>query len=545
MSLEIQTLEHNQADERNDGNDSRDSDDNDSTTSSSSSYVDPSTNDLTTITGAALIVADCMGTGILALPNNINVTLGRNFGLFFLILNVLVNLYAGTILCSVALVVEKRFCGMYTSITDGKDQDHESVEGGDGDGITEVKPMNIVAGDDRSGNGASQSIGKNTAGNNDGIMDWNYNNADDDLSESIDQSSIGASGIEDSDLSTNFEGDNDHQQQEERYQTSARTSRIVLNDRDDCDADGDGDDYDNMEQLKKPISKNSLLEHQNDEDHRHHNSNHGAHTFDFIGITTALFNQPDEEKEGQQQNCNKKSTLSKATILVTITYYTNIFLVLGNYILVMSHAVAAMFGENNICLPNAGLIASTLMFGLCQLRSMSSLGRIVSFVSLLALAIVVVQCIASIQSGQDAFMYDDSGGFGGGERMRERRFLQDEEQQQEQQQQGTGVGGEEDSSLFVDQSASYNLLMFQSIARQFAALSSIGFAVGSQKLLLNIRHEYRDRTQAAPQSLGIALLAFGSVYAFVCIFSGPNPPSFLFDAISPGFGRRVAGFLLW
>jgi len=42
------------------------------------------------------------------------------------------------------------------------------------------------------------------------------------------------------------------------------------------------------------------------------------------------------------------------------------------------------------------------------------------------------------------------------------------------------------------------------------------------QLLLNIRHEFKDRTQAAPQSLGISLFAFGSVYALVCIMSGPS-----------------------
>ena len=69
----------------------------------------------------------------------------------------------------------------------------------------------------------------------------------------------------------------------------------------------------------------------------------------------------------------------------------------GNYILVMSHAVSAMAGEDNLCLPTAGVIASTLMFGLSQLRTMANLGRSVSLVSLLALFIVVVQCLCSLR----------------------------------------------------------------------------------------------------------------------------------------------------
>ena len=149
MTLEIQSFSRSEAGEEISPNsiDSKDGDsDNNSSNSSSSSYVDPSTNDLTRITGAALIVADCMGTGILALPNNINVTLGRSFGLFFLVMNVFINLYAGTILCNVALIVEKRFCGGgYTSIDDSQEGE-----------VIEVK--NIFERSDESGDDSSESI---------------------------------------------------------------------------------------------------------------------------------------------------------------------------------------------------------------------------------------------------------------------------------------------------------------------------------------------------------------------------------------------------
>ena len=70
--------------------------------------------------------------------------------------------------------------------------------------------------------------------------------------------------------------------------------------------------------------------------------------------------------------------------------------------------------------------------------------------------------------------------------------------------------------------------MFQSLVRQFVSLSSIGFAVGSQKLLLNIRHEFKDRTEAVP-SLGISLRTFGSMYALVCILAGPSEYTFKND----------------
>merc|ERR1712125_145377 len=76
-------------------------------------------------------------------------------------------------------------------------------------------------------------------------------------------------------------------------------------------------------------------------------------------------------------------------------------------------------------------------------------------------------------------------------------------------------------------------------------MGSIGFAVGSQKLLLNIRHDLSDRS-TAPRSLAIALAAFGAVYVFVSLSAGKTPPAFLFDAIPPGgIHRRIAGLFLW
>jgi hypothetical protein len=55
----------------------------------------------------------------------------------------------------------------------------------------------------------------------------------------------------------------------------------------------------------------------------------------------------------------------------------------------------------------------------------------------------------------------------------------------------------------------------------------------------------KDRKQAAPGSLSISLSLFGLAYVTVCLLSGPNPPSFLFDAIPAGGQRRFAGALLW
>jgi hypothetical protein len=65
--------------------------------STASSYQYESANDLTMLQGAALLTADCLGTGLLALPQDVQV-LGKVIGLGFLILNLPINLYAGTIL---------------------------------------------------------------------------------------------------------------------------------------------------------------------------------------------------------------------------------------------------------------------------------------------------------------------------------------------------------------------------------------------------------------------------------------------------------------
>ena len=318
-----------------------------SSTSSSSSYKDPSTNDLTINSGAALIIADCMGTGILALPYNINVTLGIYFGLFFLVLNVGINLYAGSILCNVAGLVEKRLDGLYSSIVDDQfdEEEEEEDEGGYGEGGG-MSHLNIVSHDDNQHQSRNAFvIGTASAtgtGNGNGVMkniDWDYDEENDD---------------DDNDKGQNCNNNNNtkHNQENNGQHTSNQ-------------------------------------QHQHDSD-----SDSDAHTFDFIGLTAALFDYTDIHKNINNNNKNTISTTkskkkkSKAIIIVIITYYTNIFLVLGNYILVMSHAVAAMIGEDYICIPNAGLIASTLMFGLCQFRSMASLGRVVSLVSLVSFSLV-------------------------------------------------------------------------------------------------------------------------------------------------------------
>ena len=71
-----------------------------------SDYHDGSPNNMNVWQGSLLLVADCMGTGILALPADIHV-LGYGLGLGFLLANLPINLYAGTILSLSASEVEQ------------------------------------------------------------------------------------------------------------------------------------------------------------------------------------------------------------------------------------------------------------------------------------------------------------------------------------------------------------------------------------------------------------------------------------------------------
>jgi len=413
-------------------------------------YIDPSSNDLTIWPGAALIVADCMGTGILALPNNMKV-LGVS-GFVFLVINLPINYYAGDILHKAAVSVERRLnlgLGLVMSVA-GDESDNGSGSG-NGDDYRSIQNGPILMELPLS----SRDVADEDEDEDE--VNWNYDN--------------NSSGIHN-----------------------------VPNTE--------------MTEIRKPKAAQN-------QSHDHH-QNHGIttpHTFDLIGITYALFDYFGEERRtattSSLEPTSTSATLSMTTMIVTTIYYINIFLVLGNYILVMSHAVAAMIGEDNICLPNAGIIASTLMFAISQLRTMAMLGRSVSVISLLSLAIVVIQCLVAIQSGTESFSYNNN-----------------DDQGQDENDNENAEGGY------------YSVTFWQSLVSQLAALSSIGFAVGSQKLFLNIRHEFKDRNES-PKSLGISLGAFGGVYILVCVLAGSDPPSLLFDAIAPGFQRRIAGFLLW
>lgn len=405
------------------------------------SYVDPSSNDLTTLSGAMLIVADCMGTGILALPGDMQI-LGMGFGLFFLFLNLPINLYAGTILSRVASVVEKR---LEHTLSDSNTHGH------------------------RHSHSHSNASSYN---NNNG----DHGNEHDDVM--TEQQRLHQPQQQQQQQQQEYDWDYTTYDKQQKLQQTTKSNNHIIS---DINNDDENIDFDYASNSYNNANINATPEQQ--EQHHHHGID-TAHTFDFIGITSALFDHHPNNNNNHNNstsdsnkhihtisNNNNHHNISKTTIIVTITYYTNIFLVLGNYILVMSHAVAAMIGEENICLPIAGIIASTLMFGISQLRSMSSLGREASFFSLLALAIVVLQCLSSIQTGSNSFAYEN-GDNGNNDEIDDDDDLYHRLTQNNYYNQGNSNENENED----------NNVMFTSIMRQLAALSSIGFAVGSQKV---------------------------------------------------------------
>ena len=322
--------------------------------------------DLNVYQAAALLTADILGTGLLALPQDIKV-LGNPVGLAFLIFNLPINWFAGLILSNAATIVEQH--GSSDSI-------QARIQEAAGDGLVRDR----VIPRKQHNKSAYSSV-----------------HASDDVAEPASLPEVA---------------------KEEEGQESAEQVEVITNEA-----------------------------HQSFETFEEEDNN----THDFIGMSQALFQH------------------YSATLLVMAVFYANIFLVLGDYILVMSHAVTAVVGEERICLPEAGILASTLMFAFCQLRTMANLGRSITILSLTSLAIVVVQCLVA------------------GERQTEQLSVT------------------EDTSFL----------------RKLSALASISFATGSNKLLLNIRCEMKHRDES-PRCLAMSQAAFGTVYVMISVLAGPS-----------------------
>ena len=322
--------------------------------------------------GVALLTADCLGVGVLALPYDAY-KLGWTFGLSFLIINFPINYVAGNYLSVIALDLESDSSddeGNETSL----DEDHNDAE-------VEMQENQVHRRKSRKKYSEVPSLSPTSA----------------------EESMVHEDAFHDEDI-----GDEDHLEQPENdeHGTSSHHSKL-------------------------------------------------SSTYDLISISDKVFPGP------------------QAAGLVALLYYTNIFLVLGDYLLVMSRAVSAMFLDD-ICLPIAGIIASVLMFAICQLKTMANLGRKVSVISLLAMVIVLGQCL---------FHHRTSG----------------------------------DSAVPIDLAERETTSVWQKLS----ALASIAFAVGSQKLFLNIRHELKDRKQAS-KTLAWSLTSYGATYLLVILFAGPR-----------------------
>lgn len=238
--------------------------------------------------------------------------------------------------------------------------------------------------------------------------------------------------------------------------------------------------------VDKSISEEAVVDRTpklaSDKTANHQAVHHDTATFDFVGMTQALFSS------------------RKSTRIVMAVFYTNIFLVLGDYILVMSHAVSALVGEEKLCIPQAGILASVLMYALAQIRTMANLGRAATVISLSSLFVVVIQCLWAVHINKTETYVEAS----------PEDFDQD-----------TGL------------------------LRKFSALGSIGFAVSSQKvqdfrvwklskcsccfsylilspqLFLNIRHELAERSKAS-KTLAISISSFGIVYVSIIMLAGSS-----------------------
>ena len=273
-----------------------------------SDYEDPSSNDLNMWQGAALLTADCLGTGLLALPEDIQV-LGRFVGIGFLILNLPINFYAGTILAEAADHVER--------VQEEENQAYEQrqVE------VLQMQQQEIIAGEGVEDGEERLS----SATSKDGLVTK--------VPIKKKAKTRGVARDYHSVEQTDDQDDNQHDQQS---------------------AAADDDEHDVTISDQITLSTGAHVG-DNDDDKQvnpHKAVHHDTATFDLVGMTQALFSS------------------RRASRWVMIIFYTNIFLVLGDYILVMSHAVSALVGEEVLCLPQAGILASTLMYAVTQTRTM-------------------------------------------------------------------------------------------------------------------------------------------------------------------------------
>ena len=210
---------------------------------------------MSTWQGALLLTADCLGTGLLALPGDVRVSLGVTLGLAFLILNAPINWYSGWLLAQAATVVERRQAAANRIFATAARQLEHQQHQQSGDTTTNT----------------TDSVGSTSA-----LDAW----------RALQQHSVGSTA---------------------GNSPSGTTKSLVLV------------TIEHNRHSQSKVSQSSPTEPPTAvQEHHHAQLHHDTATFDFIGMTQALFRQ------------------RHLTRLVMSLYYCNIFLVLGNYILVMS-----------------------------------------------------------------------------------------------------------------------------------------------------------------------------------------------------------------
>jgi hypothetical protein len=363
--------------------------------------------------GIALLTADCMGVGVLGLPNDIK-TLGYAAGFAFLLGNFPINFYAGNLLSILALDLERQH--------EHQQQMHQHDKDDENDSCKTTKSSSATSEVEMSQRSRPQTTSTSPTIHKQPSFPQRYAGLSQDHNDEVIET-IGETNGSDkqsaSALGDTFQDEDMHVHNDHNITTTTGVSRT---------------------------SKADL-------------------TKDLIHITESTFHP----------------SAAVASAMVKALYYTNLFLVLGDYILVMGRSVSAMFADQ-ICLPTAGAIASILMFGLCQLRTMANLGRTVSLASLLALVIVLMQCLFHHRTEST----------------------------------GNNNNGESENAVVLEEEE-----VEDDIWGKFSSLAGIGFAVGSQKLFLNVRNALRHREDASKVLAG-SLGVYGLAYVLVILLAGPG-----------------------
>lgn len=445
------------------------------------------TNKLVLWQGIALLTADCVGVGILGLPNDVEV-LGWIVGLTFLVGNLPINYYAGNLLSNLALDVEQD--RLYTPAVPERGlspirqrpvtNQGRNDEGDDDDPVRRTFHSSSAMEVEMTASTTTTTIASNI---NENVGDG------DDTGHSFYATPLGSEGVtspkpchrtaSSASSSGSKQSFNQHQPNNNDGHNLNDVETFEMETFHDEDVGPAVDENLYLPSRRRGEEKDGII---TDEDN-------DKRTSDLINISSVVFDTTANASLGGGGG-------KMAYNIVMVVYYTNLFLVLGDYILVMGRSISAVFLDE-ICLPIAGIVATVLMFGLCQYRSMANLGRSLSTASLLALLIVLIQCL---------FHHHRNGNNDTGRRLlTEGNF--------------DSTISPVVSSVRAEDEASSN--DNNDIWGKFSSLAGIGFAVGSQKLLLNIRHELQHREEAS-QVLAGSLTCYGLAYVIVIVLAGPG-----------------------